>query len=257
MKNSLWKTAILVRLALPLPHLRVHPRGCNCQDNHDSRAHNRGRRARRRPPDVDPFGDHDQCCPLAFSLGRHDEVQEGALRPTLAANNIHVSSSKTSELRREDDPFDHSRRKGDLTVTGLFDDGATILDVGITHPTIDSNISSLSSKVRAAGANAYAATKDRRAHAIIERKQLDIGFKAVTFGTYGAFGKATHGLIKAATANTPRPVFSPWVRPSPKQHAYLLFGFTLARANARMLINAASKRSSAKNAVRTSRSRSH
>ena len=39
-------------------------------------------------------------------------------------------------------------------------------------------------------------------------------------------------------------------------HAYLLFGFTLARANARMLINAASKRSSAKNAVRTSRSRS-
>jgi hypothetical protein len=115
----------------------------------------------------------------------------------------------------------------------------------------------LSSKVRAAGANAYATTKDRRAHAIIERKQLDIGFKAVTFGTYGAFGKATHGLIKAATANTPRPVFSPWVRPSPKQHAYLLFGFTLARANARMLINAASKRSSAKNAVRTSRSRSH
>ena len=47
-----------------------------------------------------------------------------------------------------------------------------------------------------------------------------------------------------------------WVRPSPKQHAYLLFGFTLARANARMLLNAASKRSSAKNAVRTSRSRS-
>ena len=81
-----------------------------------------------RPPDVDPFGDHDQCCPLAFSLGRHDEVQEG--------------------------------------------------------------------------------------------------------------------------------VFSPWVRPSPKQHAYLLFGFCLARANARMLINAASKRSSAKNAVRASRPRS-
>ena len=47
-----------------------------------------------------------------------------------------------------------------------------------------------------------------------------------------------------------------WVRPSPKQHAYLLFGFCLARANARMLINAASKRSSAKNAVRASRPRS-
>ena len=80
--------------------------------------------------------------------------------------------------------------------------------------------------------------------------------KAITFGTYGAFGKGTHKLIAAATTNTPCPVFSPWVRPSPKQHAYLLFGFTLARANARMLLNAASKRSSAKNAVRTSRSRS-
>ncbi len=91
----------------------------------------------------------------------------------------------------------------------------------------------------------------------IDRKELDIGFKAVTFVTYGAFGKATHGLITATTANTPRPVFNPWVRPSPEQHAYLLFGFTLARANARMLINAASKRSNAKNAVRTSRSRSH
>ena len=56
--------------------------------------------------------------------------------------------------------------------------------------------------------------------------------------------------------DTSRPVFSPWVRPSPKQHAYLLFGFCLARANARMLINAASKRSSAKNAVRASRPRS-
>ena len=205
---------------------------------------------------MDPFGEHDQRCPLTFTLGRHDEVQEGALRPTLASNGIHVSNSKTSELRREDDPFDHSRRKGDLTATGLFDDGATILDVGITHPTIDSSISSLSSKVRAAGANAYAATKDRRANKIIEEKGLNIGFKAVTFGTYGAFGTATHKLIATATANTPCPAYSPWVRPTPKQHAYLLFGFTLARANARMLINAASKRSSAKNAVRTSRSRS-
>ena len=166
------------------------------------------------------------------------------------------AAPKTSELRRPDDPFDASRRKGDLTATGLFDSGATILDVGITHPTIDSSVSSLSSEVRAAGANAYAAAKDRRANAIIEEKGLDIGFKAITFGTYGAFGKASHKLIATATANSPLPVYSPWVRPGPKAHAYLLFGFTLARANARMLINAGSKRSSARNAVRTSRSRS-
>ena len=80
--------------------------------------------------------------------------------------------------------------------------------------------------------------------------------KAITFGTYGAFGKATHKLIATATANSPLPAYSPWVRPGPKAHAYLLFGFTLARANARMLINAGSKRSSARNRVRTSRSRS-
>ena len=193
---------------------------------------------------------------MTFKLGRHDEVQECALRPTLTSNNVHVSKSKTSELRRPDDPFDASRHKGDLTATGLFDSGATILDVGITHPTIDSSVSSLSSEVRAAGANAYAAAKDRRANAIIEEKGLDIGFKAITFGTYGAFGKASHKLIATATANSPLPVYSPWVRPGPKAHAYLLFGFTLARANARMLINAGSKRSSARNAVRTSRSRS-
>ena len=40
---------------------------------------------------------------------------------------------------------------------------------------------------------------------------------------------------------------------SPKSHAYLLFGFTLARANARMLINAEAKRRSARNSARASR----
>ena len=43
------------------------------------------------------------------------------------------------------------------------------------------------------------------------------------------------------------------VKPGPKSHAYLLFGFTLARANARMLINAEAKRRSARNSVRASR----
>ena len=58
----------------------------------------------------------------------------------LKANGIHVSNSKTSELRDPTDFNDKSRRKGDLTVTGLFDEGKTILDIGITHPTIDSSI---------------------------------------------------------------------------------------------------------------------
>ena len=51
-------------------------------------------------------------------------------------------------------------------------------------------------------------------------------------------------------------VFNPWVKPGPKAHAYLLFGFSLARANARMPINADSKRRSARNSVRASRPQS-
>ena len=87
----------------------------------------------------------------------HNRANTPATTPVL--NKFYVSNSTTSEFRRADDPNDNDRRKGDLTTYGLFDDGATVLDVGITHPTIDSSISSLSSEVRAAGANAYATTK--------------------------------------------------------------------------------------------------
>ena len=80
--------------------------------------------------------------------------------------------------------------------------------------------------------------------------------KAITFTTYGGFGKATHDLITKLTSEATGYDFDPWARPSPKSHAYLTFGFALARANARMLINADSKRRSARNRVRTSRQRS-
>ena len=161
-----------------------------------------------------------------------------------------------SELRKPGDFNDKCRRKGDLTATGLFHPGKDILDVGITHPTIDSSINHLSSEVRGAAANRYAATKDRRANATIKAKGLDVSFLAITFGSYGAFGKSAHRLIAKATADAPVSVFNPWVKPGPKAHAYLLFGFSLARANARMLINADSKRRSARNSVRASRPQS-
>ena len=109
---------------------------------------------------------------------------------------------------------------------------------------------------RAAPMCACYSFKDRRAKKIINDKKLDIDFKAITFGTYGAFGSSTHTLIKKATADAQESVFCPWVAPGPRQHAYLLFGFSLARANARMLINADSKRRSARNSVRTSRPQS-
>ena len=93
-------------------------------------------------------------------------------------------------------------------------------------------------------------------HLHLHRKGLDISFLAITFGSYGAFGKSAHRLIAKATADAPVSVFNPWVKPGPKAHAYLLFGFSLARANARMLINADSKRRSARNSVRASRPQS-
>jgi len=256
MSNRLWRTAVLVRLALPLPHLRKQQHGCECHDRHDARTRSRVRK-RRRPRHVDCKGEHDQRCPLTFTLGRHDEVQERALRPLIKEAGIHVETSKVRELRRVDDPNDNSKRKGDLTATGLFHDGQTVLDVGITHPTIDTYINNSSSgAARGSAANIYANNKCRSANKIIKDKELDLDFMAITFTTFGGFGKATHDLIKKLTSEAYDYDFDPWARPSPKSHAYLSLGFALARANARMLINADSKRRSARNRVRTSRQRS-
>jgi len=36
-----------------------------------------------------------------------------------------------------DDPYDYSRLKGDLTASKLCHEGHTVLDAGITHPTIE------------------------------------------------------------------------------------------------------------------------
>ena len=69
------------------------------------------------------------------------------------------SGGKTPDLgyRRIDDNDDKSMRKGDLTATGLYHDGKTILDVGITHPTIDTYINNSSSEApRGYAANIYA-----------------------------------------------------------------------------------------------------
>ena len=85
---------------------------------------------------------------------------------------------------------------------------------------------------------------------------LDFEFQAITFSTYGGFGSSAHALINKMTAEAHPYDFDPWARPGPKSHAYLQLGFALARANARMLINADASRRSAHNRVRTSRLRS-
>ena len=72
---------------------------------------------------------------------------------------------------------------------------------------------------------------------------------SIQYPIIGGFGEGTHELIKEATNDTEWSPNDPWVKPSPKSHAYLTFGFALARANARMLLHADSRRRSAKNRV--------
>ena len=99
-------------------------------------------------------------------------------------------------------------------------------------------------------------TSHRPRHAICNIEYEDIDFRAITFTSYGGFGTSTHALINKMTSEAYPCDFDPWRRPGPKTHAYLRFGFALARANARMLLHADSKRRSSQNRVRTSRSRS-
>ena len=191
---------------------------------------------------------------MTRTLYRHDEVQELGLRRLLLANGFGVSTSKTSELRR---PGEWSKRKGDLSTIGLFHEGKTILDIGITHPTIDTYINQSSSEAaRGSAANIYAASKDKSANKVINDKNLDVEFRAITFTSYGGFGTSAHDLIKKMTVEAFPCDFDPWARPGPRLRAYLQLGFALARANARMLVNADASRRSTHNRVRTSRLRS-
>ena len=78
-----------------------------------------------------------------------------------------------------------------------------------------------------------AAPLREHAHGPAHGVYLRMYIQAITFTTFGGFGEGTHELIKEATNDTEWSPNDPWVKPSPKSHAYLTFGFALARANAR------------------------
>ena len=80
--------------------------------------------------------------------------------PSLA-NDVYVSTSRVHELRQPNDINDKDQRKGDLTTEGLFHEGKTILDVGITHPTIDNYINTQSSEAPRGFVANKMATKNR------------------------------------------------------------------------------------------------
>ena len=102
-------------------------------------------------------------------------------------------------------------------MNAIRNEAKDILDIGITHPTIDSSLNTLSSVVRGTAANKMAKAKDDRANAIIADKELDVGFKAITFGSYGGFGRGSHQLISKVTANASSSVYDPWVKPGPNR----------------------------------------
>jgi hypothetical protein len=122
-----WRDAVSTRLGLPLAFLASGPRNCCCHDRFDRRTRDiqvgvsdaqrggvRRRRGRRRPKPVDAFGAHDQRCPHAFALGRHDEVQNTALMRKLREAGKPTTLATVRELRASS--TDRSQRKGDLKV---------------------------------------------------------------------------------------------------------------------------------------------
>eukprot|EP01043_Picozoa_sp_COSAG02_P008622 COSAG02_NODE_280_length_25797_cov_66.644447_1_plen_84_part_00 len=66
---------------------------------------------------VDAFGEHDQRCPHAFALGRHDQVQNTALLRKLREAGKPTKLATVRELRASS--TDRSQRKGDLLVDNL------------------------------------------------------------------------------------------------------------------------------------------
>ena len=85
----------------------------------------------------------------------------------------------------------------------------------------------------------------------IKKKDLPYGYMSLTFGTFGSFGEGTWRLITKACdpATHPKAVSDcdPWQLPGPKRDFILTLGFSLQRANSRMIRNADSRRRNARN----------
>ena len=156
--SSQWRDAISTRLGVPLSFLQHGPAACCCHNAFDRRTGDinagvsgaqrgkRRRRRRKRPKPVDAHGEHDQRCPHAFSLGRHDDVQNSALMRKLREAGKPTKPATVHELRASSS--DRSLRKGDLTVDELATDGRqTLLDVGIAHPLVDTYLNNNKSTV--------------------------------------------------------------------------------------------------------------
>ena len=93
--------------------------------------------------------------------------------------------------------------------------------------------------------------KDKGYNGTIKAKDLPYGYMSLTFGTFGSFGEGTWRLITKACDPTTHPKAvsdcDPWQLPGPKRDFILTLGFSLQRANSRMIRNADSRRRNARN----------
>ena len=258
LKSAAWRDAICNRLNVQKSFLASGPVSCDCLDRFDRRTgairqglpgaqRNREdgtapsrRNVRKRPKPVDAYGEHDQRCHHAFSLGRHDEVQR-SVKKKLSYAGIHCKLASVRDLRG--DSTDFSQKKADLECSNLSTDGnPTILDIGITHPLIDTNLNNKSTTERAFAANKYGDLKERGYNKTIEKKKLDLNAQAMTFGSFGSFGTGTWNVITTACNPDRHPRatgdFDPWNLPDPKRDFIVTLGFALQRANAKMVRDA-------------------
>ena len=260
MTSQQWRDRFAVRLGLPLPFLRAGPTSCDCHDAFTRRSGaiaqgapgaqrplppgSRGRITRVPRPPVDPFGEHEQRCPFAFKLGPHNRVQLQHQR-NLNRADLRTKLASVHELRTANDP--RSQKQADLLTSGLAANGnETLLDVGRTHPLIDTNLTNQSLGNRAYAADKYAESKDRRYRRIINDNNLPYGYKSLCMDTFGAFGESLWSVIDRATDPNTHPKasgdYDPWRRPDPRREYVLSVAFANQAGDAIMVRGADARR---------------
>ena len=148
---------------------------------------------------------------------------------------------------------DRSQKKGDLLLNEPLVRGngeEALIDVGITHPLIDTYLNNKSKGERGFAANKYAARKDKAYNEIFKKKNLKIDYHSFTMDTYGGFGTSTWNVINLLCDPSTHPLanedYSPWNYPGPKRDFVLAIGFALQKGNAKMIRNADKRRRSAR-----------
>ena len=260
LSNTTWRDSFCMRLAVPLPFLANGPLGYDCHDAFDwvsreiaTSVRVAARRRRTRPPQVDCRGEHDQRCPRASTLSRHDCVQD-VVRAELRYGGKRVKTATVHELRDRSN-VDMSKAKGDLRVDNMLADGLPmVIDFGITHSLRDTYVNLPSRRRSVAlvptstiGSSSGATTaKDLHGH---------LHYRSFTLGTLGSFGASVWGLIDiVCDRNHPHAHDDccGWRDPDPRRRFILSVGFALQRANSRMLRAAHRRRLSARYAGRSS-----